>query len=735
MPLLTTITSKQLTAAGAGLLDLTPRYEDFVLDQTSYNEGDTITATVTSKFIDDNTTVNYTSTGLSTNDLTSGSLSGTFTIVNNTASVQFVLANDGLTEGTDNFTITLAASDSAGNLTESINATAPIEDTSNDPTKALFLDDNDNAVTVNSIVGPTSMQLSGVFAVNPTVPFGIEGRTSGATTTVNAITANTGTVIEIDDTGNSANFTVNEELNLSGVSATVTEAATSMDEGASLNFNVTTSGLPNGYTLYWTVSRPDDFMPSSGSFTITNSAATVTVTTLEDVLTEGAETFTLSIRSGSTSGNILDTSGLVTINDTSLSPTYTIIPAVDNVDEGVALGVTVNTERVPDATTLYWTIGTGAQDFDTTSGSFVINTNTGSFNVQPTADFTTEGSEFFVVDIRTGSTTGPIVASSTGITINDTSVDPTYTLTGPGSDLSEGDTFTVTLTTTGVDDGTILGYTITGINEADLASGSLNGSFNITSGTATAQFTVVEDLSTNTEGTEVFSIQLNNGLSNTFTANILDTSKIDWQMNVSGIASGRRHYIISGTDVLGSFANEFDPSINMSVDDTITFSVTPSGQPLWIKTAPTTGTGDAASGVVNNGAENGSTLRWTPTSAGTFYYQSENQSRMSGIINVATAGSSFYRLTAPGNTVTEGQTLTVTLTTTGVSNGTQVPYTVTGITSADLSAGSLTGNFTVNNDTATQNFTFVQDALTENESFIITLDNGQSNLELFITDA
>ena len=214
MPLLTTITSKQLTAAGAGLLDLTPRYEDFVLDQMGYNEGDTITATVTSKFINDNTTVNYTSTGLSTNDLTSGSLSGTFTIVNNTASVQFVLANDGLTEGTDNFTITLAASDSAGNLTGSINATAPIADTSNDPTRTPWLDDNDDIVTVSQIISPVAMQLNAVFATNPTVPLTIEGRTSGATTTITNISANTGTILEIDDNGNSTNFTVSEELNL-----------------------------------------------------------------------------------------------------------------------------------------------------------------------------------------------------------------------------------------------------------------------------------------------------------------------------------------------------------------------------------------------------------------------------------------------------------------------------------------------------------------------------------------
>ena len=72
----------------------------------------------------------------------------------------------------------------------------------------------------------------------------------------------------------------------------------------------------------------------------------------------------------------------------------------------------------------------------------------------------------------------------------------------------------------------------------------------------------------------------------------------------------------------------------------------------------------------------------------------------------------------------EGASVTFTLTTTNVSNGTLVPYTITGISAADITSGSLTGNFTVNNNTATVTITATADQLTEGaETATLTLDN------------
>lgn len=65
---------------------------------------------------------------------------------------------------------------------------------------------------------------------------------------------------------------------------------------------------------------------------------------------------------------------------------------------------------------------------------------------------------------------------------------------------------------------------------------------------------------------------------------------------------------------------------------------------------------------------------------------------------------------APGGSVSEGQSLTITLTTTGVRDGTVYPYTVTGsISAGDLTAGSLTGNLVINAGQASTSFTFAND--------------------------
>lgn len=101
---------------------------------------------------------------------------------------------------------------------------------------------------------------------------------------------------------------------------------------------------------------------------------------------------------------------------------YNIRLPASSVDEGSAITFNVDTLGVTNNTTLFYTILTNTGDFSTTSGSFTITSNTGSFSVTPTADLLTEGAETFIVAVRTGSTSGTIVATTPPITINDTSV-------------------------------------------------------------------------------------------------------------------------------------------------------------------------------------------------------------------------------------------------------------------------------------------------------------------------
>lgn len=109
--------------------------------------------------------------------------------------------------------------------------------------------------------------------------------------------------------------------------------------------------------------------------------------------------------------------------------TYSISPSTTSVNEGSSVTFTVNTTNVADSTTLYWTLSTisgtiNTSDFSggATSGSFTITTNTGSVTLTLSNDSATEGSESFQFQVRTDSTSGTVVATSSTITINDTSI-------------------------------------------------------------------------------------------------------------------------------------------------------------------------------------------------------------------------------------------------------------------------------------------------------------------------
>jgi len=113
--------------------------------------------------------------------------------------------------------------------------------------------------------------------------------------------------------------------------------------------------------------------------------------------------------------------GRFRLNTPNPAQTYSATPASSSVNEGSSLTINVATTNVGD-TTLYF-LNSRPADFPSASdsGSFSLTNGTGSFTVTPTSDSNTEGSETFTVAIKTGSTSGPTVATTSTITINDTS--------------------------------------------------------------------------------------------------------------------------------------------------------------------------------------------------------------------------------------------------------------------------------------------------------------------------
>jgi len=74
-----------------------------------------------------------------------------------------------------------------------------------------------------------------------------------------------------------------------------------------------------------------------------------------------------------------------------------------------------------------------------------------------------------------------------------------------------------------------------------------------------------------------------------------------------------------------------------------------------------------------------------------------------------------FTLTSSAATINEGSSVTFTLTTTGIPNGTLIPYTASGsnVNVLDFTSGNLTGNFVIVNGTGTASFSARNDVTTE----------------------
>ncbi|MDC0643820.1 BspA family leucine-rich repeat surface protein [Flavobacteriaceae bacterium] len=102
--------------------------------------------------------------------------------------------------------------------------------------------------------------------------------------------------------------------------------------------------------------------------------------------------------------------------------------------------------------------------------------------------------------------------------------------------------------------------------------------------------------------------------------------------NIYVTASSNFDYTLSGSDRNGTVTGN-DPSITINVGDEINFIVDAASHPFYIKTVQGTGTDNLASNVTNNGATSG-VVNWTPTTAGTYYYQCSVHNGMYGTITV-----------------------------------------------------------------------------------------------------
>lgn len=272
-------------------------------------------------------------------------------------------------------------------------------------------------------------------------------------------------------TGGFGNVTIRQLL----ATYIVTRSSLSVDEGSSVTFTVTTTNVPNGAVLYYTLNiingDASDVTATSGSFTITNGVGSFSVTTVEDLTTEGSEYITASIRTSSINGPIVATSGLVLINDTSQEvPTYTMTPSATTINEGEAVVFSVTTTGVIDGSRLYWEPVSGAHVIgNTPGGNFVISGGAGSFQVIASLDKFTSGTETFTIRLRSGQFGGQVAIET--ITVLDTSTEEFTIVTV--SEVVEGQTLNVELIAEMAPDDHVYYWTVSRPEDFQEGSGSV----------------------------------------------------------------------------------------------------------------------------------------------------------------------------------------------------------------------------------------------------------------------
>jgi hypothetical protein len=466
-------------------------------------------------------------------------------------------------------------------------------------------------------------------------------------------------------------------------------------EGESFEIYLYTANVSNGTTVAYTITGVStaDINGASltGNFTVTDNFASFTITVTADILDEDLETLTLTLDS---------TGDFVSV--ALLDPVFVLSSDKEMVNEGQSFTVSLATLGVSDGTLIPYTItGVTSDDIDGASltGSFVMENDTSSIIFTTSVNPELEGEETFVLTLDNG-------FSSVSVDITE----PTFTLSSNKADCDEGSTFSIELNTTDIINSTEVAYTITGVSSADISGASLSGVFTIIDDSASITFTVSNDRTT--EGSETFTLSLDNG-EDSINVIINDTS-------------------LTPTYSLATSA----ATINEGQSVTITLTTT-NVDPGELVPYTITGTGITA------GELELASLTGNFTVAGT--YSSGSASLVINVsADVTTEGVEVLTLTlddigvgvtvtindtsrTPGYSigmpasVNEGESFNVTLSTENVANGTTIPYTISGVTSADINGRALTGNFVVNNDSASFNVITTADATTEgDESMTVT---------------
>jgi hypothetical protein len=277
-----------------------------------------------------------------------------------------------------------------------------------------------------------------------------------------------------------SNSSVNE--NLSSLTTVGTFSTTDPDDGNTFTYSFASGGADNGSFVI------------SGSDLLTN----------ETFNYEAKSSYSIRIRSTDQGGLYYEKDFTITINNVNESPTD-ISLSNSSQNENTAINTTIGTFSTTDpdgGNTFTYTLveGTGSGD----NGSFNISGDA----LRNSAVFDYETKSSYSIRVRSTDQGGLFTEKQFTITVNDVA-EPTYGIVSDLYTVAEGQTITLTVTTTNIPNGTSLGWYV-GYNgttsSADFSSAT-NGNVTINSNTGTFTLTIASDgLS---EGNESFFVVLN----------------------------------------------------------------------------------------------------------------------------------------------------------------------------------------------------------------------------------
>lgn len=297
-------------------------------------------------------------------------------------------------------------------------------------------------------------------------------------------------------------------------------------------------------------------------------------------------------------------------------------------------------------------------------------------------------------------------------------VDPVYELSVDKESVGEGDTFEITLVTDHVPQGTIIPYVLSGITSDDINGIPLNGQFvlaTLQSGKCTASTTVTVTQDLKKDGTEFITLTL---------VDIFPTQSISVRIN----------------DTFSNPIYDLAPNITLAGEgDIVRFTLSadfvPDGtqQSYTISGVTSDDIAEPLSGIIvlNNSVgyqdvtiirdvstEGPETMIMTVSGANVFVTNS--------VVISDTSIDPTYRLSANTNIVNEGSLIKFFVNTTNVPNFSTIPYTITGINPADLTAPTV-GSFTVQNNYAETVVGITADKTTEGPEIMVMYLQGLTN--------